>query len=76
MKADSEYASSPEASKAESDQLLRPHEAAKMLGISLGTLYNWTYQRRLPAVKLGRTLRFSRLELERYIRQHKQAALL
>lgn len=57
------------------DQLLRPIEAAEMLGISRGTLYNWAYQRRLPIVKLGHTLRFSRLELERYIREHKQPAL-
>lgn len=56
------------------DHLLRPSEAAKMLGISRGTLYNWTYQRRIPAVKLGRTLRFSRMELERYIRTHTQPA--
>lgn len=61
--------------RAEHDQLLRPNEAAGMLGISRGTLYNWTYQRRIPAVKLGRTLRFSRLELERYIREHKQPAV-
>ncbi len=57
------------------DYLMRPDEAAKMLGISRGTLYNWVYQRRVPAVKMGRTLRFSRLELERYIRQHKQPVL-
>lgn len=56
------------------DRLLRPSEAAKMLGISRGTLYNWTYQRRIPAVKLGRTLRFSRVALERFIRSHTQPA--
>jgi len=58
------------------DRLLRPREAAEMLGISRGTLYNWAYQRRIPIVKLGHTLRFSRKELERYIREHRQAALV
>lgn len=56
------------------DRLLRPDEAAKMLGISRGTLYNWAYQRRVPTVKLGRTLRFSRLALERFIRKHTEPA--
>lgn len=56
------------------DHLLRPNEAAKMLGISRGTLYNWAYQRRIPIVKLGRTLRFSRRALERFIRTHTQPA--
>jgi excisionase family DNA binding protein len=57
------------------DQLLRPNEAAEMLGISRGTLYNWAYQRRIPAVKMGHSLRFSRLDLERYIEQHKRPVL-
>ncbi len=56
------------------DQLLRPSDAAKMLGISRGTLYNWTYQGRIPAVRLGRTLRFSRVALEQFIRSHTQPA--
>ena len=58
-----------------SDRLLRPKEAAEMLGISRGTLYNWASQRRIPTVKLGHTLRFSRKELERYIQHHRRAAL-
>lgn len=57
------------------DQLMRPIEAAQMLGISRGTLYNWAYQRRIPTVKIGHTLRFSRHDLERYIAQHKRPIL-
>lgn len=34
------------------DRLLDVHEAAAMLRIRPGTLYQWAYQRRLPKVKL------------------------
>lgn len=36
----------------EPERLLDVHEAAAMLGIRPGTLYQWAYQRRLPKVKL------------------------
>lgn len=48
------------------EPLLRPAEAADMLGIALGTLYNWSSQRKLPVVKLGGRIRFRREALERF----------
>lgn len=35
-------------------QLLTPAEVALRLGLSRGTIYNWIYERRLPAVRLSR----------------------
>ena len=35
------------------DRLLDVHEAAAMLGLQPGTLYQWAYERRIPTVKLG-----------------------
>ena len=34
------------------DRLLKVDEAAAMLGVEVSTIRQWTYQRRLPVVKL------------------------
>lgn len=46
-------------------------EAARLLGISRKTLWNHTAPRgdRIPAVKLGRVVRYSPAELEQWIAQ-------
>lgn len=42
-----------------SERLLDVDEAAQVLNVSPKTIYDWTYRRRLPVVKLfGRALRF------------------
>lgn len=33
------------------DRLLDVNEAALLLGVTKGTLYQWAYQRRIPVVK-------------------------
>ena len=43
-------------------------ELSVRLCIAKGTLYNWVYLRRIPFVKLGRTLRFDPVEIERVLR--------
>lgn len=42
----------PPGDSAPRERLLDVHEAAVMLGVKPGTLYQWAYQRRLPVVKL------------------------
>jgi len=42
-------------------------ELSGRLKIAKGTLYNWVYLRRIPFVKLGRSLRFDPLEIERIL---------
>jgi excisionase family DNA binding protein len=48
--------------------LIDINELAKRLNIPKGTLYNWVYLRRIPFVKLGRSLRFDQDEIERIVR--------
>ncbi len=57
------------------EHLLTPHEAADMLGISVSTLYTWTYRRRIPFQKVGRCLRFSPDALSGWLAQHARPAL-
>lgn len=54
------------------DELLTYSEAARMLNLKIGTLYALVAQSRVPHVRLGRRLvRFSRAELDEWLRQHR-----
>ena len=57
-----------------SPQLLTVRQAAQLLNVSVSTLYNWVWLRQLPFVKLGRCLRFDRLELERFVQANRHSA--
>lgn len=60
------------------EQLLTPQEVASMLGLTVGTVYNWAYKRKLPRVKLNGErgpLRFRRESIERIIRKAESAAV-
>jgi excisionase family DNA binding protein len=48
------------------DQLLTVQEAAKLLACSEAAIRKWIYQRRLPALKVGRLVRVSVVDLERF----------
>ncbi len=48
--------------------LIDINELSSRLRIAKGTLYNWVYLRRIPYVKLGRSLRFDPNEIDRIIR--------
>lgn len=45
-------------------------ELAAYLGLAKATLREWTCQRRIPFVKLGRAVRFRRSEIETWLGQH------
>jgi excisionase family DNA binding protein len=51
--------------------LITVQEAAKFLAVSTSTLYGWVYHRRIPFVKVGRALRFERVELQRFIQSNR-----
>jgi excisionase family DNA binding protein len=54
--------------------LLTYDQAAKVLNLKIGTLYALVSQSRVPHVRLGRRLvRFSRAELEKWLREHSVA---
>jgi len=48
-------------------QLLKPRDAAKLLGISERTLWTITKQGKLPAAKLGKSVRYREEDLKRYV---------
>ena len=51
-------------------RLLNVKEAAQYLGLKVDTVYKKSTLRELPSVKVGRSLRFDVVALERYVEQH------
>ena len=51
--------SAPDTSIAPRDRLLDVHEAAAFLAVKPATLYQWAYQRRIPAVDCAAVNRFT-----------------
>lgn len=52
------------------EPLLTIEELARYLGLAQATLREWTWQRRLPFLKLGRAVRYRRAEIEAWLGQH------
>jgi excisionase family DNA binding protein len=44
-------------------------EAARILSVSVSTLYGWIWQRRIAFVKMGRAVRFEHRVLKEFIQQ-------
>jgi excisionase family DNA binding protein len=58
------------------ERLLGVREAAAMLALKPGTLYQWAYERKIPVVKLfGRALRFRLSAIEKIIAEFERPAL-
>lgn len=54
--------------------LLNYREAARVLGVQVGTVYAWVSRRQIPHVRLGpRLVRFRRTELESWIEERRVA---
>lgn len=53
-----------------SKRLLTVREAAQYLGLQEDTMYKKARLRELPSVKVGRSLRFDVVALDRYVEQH------
>jgi len=50
--------------------LLTIHEVSLLMGISVGTLYHWVSQKRIPVVRISsRCIRFALTVLQRWIEQ-------
>lgn len=52
-------------------RLLNITEASEYLGISEKSLYKLNWQKRVPVVKIGRSLRFDIQDLEAWIEENK-----
>lgn len=50
-------------------QLIGIREAAERLGLTVGTLYNWVSQGRVPSVRLGGRRLFDVRQLERFVQE-------
>jgi excisionase family DNA binding protein len=51
------------------EHLIGPAEAAKVLGVSVPTVYTWVARRKIPFVKAGTALRFRPSALEAWVRE-------
>ncbi len=49
------------------EQLLKPAEAARLLAVSIETLYTWAQRRQIPTQRVGHALRFSPRALKRWL---------
>lgn len=49
---------------------LTKREAAQLLNVTVRTLCNWMKKRFLPFLKVGRTVRFRRCEIDRYLEEN------
>ncbi len=56
------------------DSLLNTNETARILGISKFTVRAWVYQRKLPFVRLGRRILFSKEALESFVKRNEVEA--
>ncbi len=59
----------------DTDHLLRPAEFAAAVGWTLATVYAKACRRQIPFVKIGRSLRFKRSDLDKLVRQGEHPAL-
>jgi excisionase family DNA binding protein len=51
-------------------ELLNPKEAAVAMKCSIHTVRAWTFQRKLPVVRLGRKVLFRREDIEAFINKN------
>jgi excisionase family DNA binding protein len=52
------------------ETLLKPAEAAKLLAVRPSWVYDAVRNGRLPAIRVGRHLRFTRAQLEEWVADH------
>jgi excisionase family DNA binding protein len=51
------------------DALLTPDQVAKLIGVKVSTIYQWTHENYIPHAKLGRAVRFDLRVIEAWIRK-------
>ena len=52
------------------NQILTVQDLKEFLNISEATIYKWKRERRLPYIKIGRTLRFDKNSIIQWIEQY------
>jgi len=52
--------------------MLTVDELANFLNVKKSTLYTWAYRKQIPSQKVGKALRFSREDIERWLKRQKR----
>jgi len=52
------------------DTLLNVKQVAQYLQLKESTIYSWAQDRKIPAIKIGRTWRFRRTDLDAWLERH------
>jgi len=55
-------------------RLFNVDELSRYLNVPLPTLYTWTHQRKIPHFKVGRSVRFDRVEIDMWLEARKISA--
>ncbi|MEN6478127.1 MAG: helix-turn-helix domain-containing protein [Anaerolineales bacterium] len=55
------------------DTLLNVKQVAQYLQLKESTIYSWAQDGKIPAIKIGRTWRFRRADLDAWLEQHLKA---
>lgn len=55
--------------------ILNPEQVSSILKVKVSTIYQWTHQRFIPHVKIGRFVRFREDEIERWLTENHIKAL-
>lgn len=50
------------------EKLLTVEEMAEVLGVAVSTIYQWTHQEYIPHIKIGRFVRFNRMQVEQWLK--------
>lgn len=55
------------------DTLMNVKQVAQYLQLKESTIYSWAQDGKIPAIKIGRTWRFRRSDLDGWLEQHQQS---
>lgn len=61
-----------EAAKTNETDILMPKEAAELLNFKMARIYNEVFHKRIPHIKIGSSLRFSKADLIKWIESQKR----
>lgn len=56
-------------------KMLSPEQVSNMLEVKVSTIYQWTHQRFIPHIKIGRFVRFKEDEIEKWLAENQRKAL-
>ncbi|PIV55943.1 hypothetical protein COY52_06955 [Candidatus Desantisbacteria bacterium CG_4_10_14_0_8_um_filter_48_22] len=52
------------------DEFLKIGEVSKILKVPVGTLHRWKKERGMPAIKVGKALRFKKSDVVKWFESH------